>query len=253
MPRWAIIVFLLCIGGPSSVAAESLDGSRWLLAALPAENLLERVTVTLDFEEGRVAGTDGCNRFTGPYRLEDDELHIGDMASTRRGCAEPVMKQARNYMGVLDRARKAKIVDDSLQLFDANGELLAEFVPQLTALADTRWIVTGYNNGKQAVVSIGPDTSMTLEFDSENAISGTAGCNSFRGSYSSDSDNLTVGEIAATRRLCEDVVMAQEKLFLEALNRSASWRVEGNRLEIRDVGGAMLLIAKLAGSGSSGD
>jgi heat shock protein HslJ len=253
--RYAIIAPMICLMAVSCMAAtgvpDSLAGSRWILTELPPDELLERAIATLGFEDDRVVGSDGCNRFHGPFTFQDDELRIGKLVSTRKACPEPVMRQAKAYTTALSRARGVRVEDESLVLLDANGELLARFDPQPTTLANTQWKVTGYNNGKQAVVSTERDSVLTLEFDAGGAVHGTAGCNNFRGNYSAGAAELTIGEIASTRRMCEEQIMAQESAYLEALRRSATWRAEANRLEVRDSGHALLVIATLAESGSS--
>ena len=227
---------------------ESLDGSAWLLAELPPESLLEDVTATLAFEDGDVAGTDGCNRFRGSYEFSDGKIRIGKLASTMMACPEPVMRQAGTFTAALERARRATLEDDSLVLHDGEGELLARFDPQLQTVANTRWAVTGHNNGKQAVVSAAQGTSLSLEFDGAGGASGSAGCNRFRASYLVDGKTISFGEAALTRKMCEESVMDQESAFLKALERSSVVRIEADRLELRDDDGALQVTATYLGT-----
>ena len=230
----------------ASNAPESLDGSAWILAELAPESLLEDVTATLVFEDGQVAGTDGCNRFRGSYEFSDGDLRIGQVASSMMACPEPIMRQARTFISALEQTRGVTLEDDSLVLRGNGGEALARFDPQLQTLADTRWAVTSYNNGKQAVVSTELGTSLSLEFDDAGGASGSAGCNRFRASYAVDGRRISIGEAAATRRMCEEAVMTQEVAFLQALERSTHLRIEGERLELRDESGALQVAATLA-------
>ena len=44
----------------------------------------------------------------------------------------------------------------------------------------------GYNNGKQAVVSVTPGTTLTANFGADGMLSGGAGCNDYAASYKTD-------------------------------------------------------------------
>ena len=43
---------------------DTLDGTNWILTTLNGQPALKDTTVTLNFEAGRAAGSDGCNRYT---------------------------------------------------------------------------------------------------------------------------------------------------------------------------------------------
>ena len=153
----------------NTVFTETLEGSAWILAELPSETLLEDVTVTLAFEDGRVVGTDGCNRYHGSYTLEDGVLRLGKLAATMMACPDAIMRQARAFNAALERVRGARIDDGELLLLDADDIAVARFDPQSQALADTRWIVTGYNNGKQALV-MPVEAIISLDFDDTDGL-----------------------------------------------------------------------------------
>ncbi len=134
-------------------------------------------------------------------------------------------------------------------LVDDGGRVLATFAPQRTSLAGTSWRVTGYNNGRQAVVSVANGTTLTVAFDGTGRVTGSAGCNRFTGTYVQDGETLKMQALAATRRICGEPVgvMEQERTFLRALESAASVRFEGDRAEVRTTDGA--LAATLARAG----
>ena len=251
-PATAVVMMLALLVQLPAMADEHspdpLDGSAWILSELPPDALLDRVAATLAFEGGTVAGTDGCSRFTGSYTLDGDELHFGGLAGTMMACPEPVMEQARRYLSALESARGARHEDGGLALVGAAGELLARFDAQPVSVENTSWNVTGYNNGKGGVVSIAAGTSLTLEFDAAGTgtVSGSAGCNRYQGTYTSTDGAVEFGPLAATRRICQDDVMEQERLFLEALPRGTKIRFEARQLELRDEDGALQVAARLA-------
>jgi heat shock protein HslJ len=101
--------------------------------------------------------------------------------------------------------------------------------------------VIGYNNGKQAVVSVLLDTSMTASFGKDGALSGNSGCNTFSGTFKLDGNQITIGPLASTMMMCSDPagVMDQEAQYLAALQSAATYQIEGNVLELRTQDGAL--------------
>ncbi len=244
--RALVAVPILALSPPMLVAAmssETLDGSAWILAELPGETLLDDVAVTLAFEDGRIAGSDGCNRYRGAYTFEDEMLSLGEIATTMMACPDPVSRQARAFTDALKSAHGVRFEEGALLLVDSDNETVARFDAQVQSLAGTRWVVTAYNNGKQAVVSVPADASMTLEFDDAGKLGGSAGCNPFTGGYTTNGKEITVGNMATGRRMCAEDVMAREGAFLEALGRSQTFRIEANKVEFRDESGALQVTA----------
>lgn len=108
-------------------------------------------------------------------------------------------------------------------------------------LAGTAWQVTGYNNGRQAVVSVLNGTELTMEFPADGRVAGSAGCNRYTGTFKQDGGTLSFGPAAATRRMCVEPegILEQEQRFLKALETVATARQEADRLELRTADGAM--------------
>ncbi|MCS6847742.1 MAG: META domain-containing protein [Anaerolineae bacterium] len=226
----------------SRIGATGLAGSSWVLESLNGRPPLAEATITLNFEVNRVNGSDGCNRFMGGYTLDGFNIAFGQLAGTLMACPEPVMKQAADFQQALANARSFSVAEGRLTLLDEAGNAIATFVVQETDLAGTMWTVLSYNNGKQAVVSVITGTELTVMFDAEGRIGGNAGCNNFTGPYKTeDGGKITIGPLASTRKLCNipEGVMEQEAQFLAALETAATYRIEGDRLQLRTADGAM--------------
>jgi heat shock protein HslJ len=239
-----------CIAGalaasPVAMAAEPapLAGTAWTLAAMPDASLVLGTTATLQFAAGRVQGSDGCNRFSAPITIAGDALEVGPRgASTQMACPPAVMKQAQAFMQALQDARTWRVAGRELALLGADGAMLATFAAQSRDLAGTRWKVTGYNNGRQAVVSALGGTTLTMAFGDGGKVNGSAGCNRFSGRYTAAGDGkLVIDSVIATRKLCAqpEGVMEQERQFLDALRAVATARFEADRLELRKADGAL--------------
>jgi putative lipoprotein len=71
----------------------------------------------------------------------------------------------------------------------------------------------------------------------KNAVNGYSGCNTFRGSYEATDTSLRFKNMASTLMACLPAGSDTEKNFLSALNATATQRISGETLELRDQDG----------------
>lgn len=92
------------ITGTLSVA--DLAGPDWVLAELGRDQpVADGVEITLNFEEDRVAGAGGCNRYFGSVSsAAPGELRFSGMGATRMACPEPAMDLEQRYLSTLAEA-----------------------------------------------------------------------------------------------------------------------------------------------------
>lgn len=248
-------------GASSGVTAEplaiTLEGPVWLLASYgdpdnPTPVLPDsEITALFNAADGRVSGRSGCNNYFGSYTVDGDALTIGPLGSTMMACPEPLMQQEQAYTAALQGAENFSVEEDTLSISGGGKEL--RYIAQTEGLAGTAWSVTGYNNGKQAVVSPIIDTTLTLEFG-DTQLSGNAGCNTYTAEYTTDGNTITIGTAAVTARMCiaPDGVMEQEAAFVAALQSAATYSMQGGRLEMRTADDAMAISARSAPAGAAG-
>jgi heat shock protein HslJ len=232
-------------------AAMQLDGTGWVLSSLPGATLTERGRPTLQFSDGHVAGSDGCNRYSGRYESKGADFRVlPGVAATQMACEPAVDEQARVFMQALLHATRVRVDEAGLSLLDAGATTVAGFVAQSTELAGTSWSVTSFNDGRRdAVVGVLPGSEVTLEFGAGDTAAGTAGCNRYTTRYRRSGATLAFDSPAATRKACpQPGVMEQEHAFLAALANVATARIEGDRLELRRADGAIALVLHRAGS-----
>lgn len=112
-----------------------------------------------------------------------------------------------------------------------------------SSIEDTDWVLQSYGefgNLKDVLT----DTEITAEFvSSEGTVEGSAGCNSYSGSYEVKDSQLSIpGPIAATEMYCMEPegVMEQERQYLEILQAAKSHSVEDGELQI-NCGGQVLV------------
>ncbi len=240
-----------CSAMPAAADAPALDGTAWVLAALPGRTLVGGSTATLSFEGGRAQGSDSCNRFGVPFTARGNVIDLsGQGMSTQMACPPDVTKQAEAFRAALSSAKTYRVVDGRLQLLGADGAVLATFAAQSRSLAGTTWQVTGINNGRNALVSLVAGSTVTLQFLADGKVAGSAGCNQYTAGYEADGSKLRISAPASTRRLCPDTsVMEQEQAFLKTLEAVSTMRMEGNRVELRDAKGAMQVVATKSSGG----
>ena len=75
----------------------------------------------------KVAGTGGCNGFTGPSVAGPDTLRLGPLVSTGRACLSMPGSQEDMFFKALELTRKARMDRDQLVLMDETGKQLARF------------------------------------------------------------------------------------------------------------------------------
>jgi heat shock protein HslJ len=216
-----------------------------VLAALPGVPAWTGPAATLTFEAGRARGSDGCNRYSGSYRVSGSAIELpGRAAATMMACPPDVMQRAQAFTDALARARSYRAGGGELQLLGADGAPVAHLRAQSQALAGTSWRVVAINDGKGAVRSLHVGTALTLNFLQDERVAGSAGCNRYSAGYRAERGRLTFSQAAATRMLCSgEGVMEQERAFLAALASVTSARFDGDALELRGADGALLIDA----------
>lgn len=85
---------------------------------------------TLRFDERRVSGSDGCNRYGSAYTVSGDSLIISDqMMSTMMACESERMIKADQFRQSLMATKRYRIDGKTLTLLGGSGEVLGEFLP----------------------------------------------------------------------------------------------------------------------------
>ncbi len=232
----------------SAAPAFPLEGTYWVLQSLidqqgESQVALSATQVDAIFEQGRVSGTDGCNRYSASFELDGNKLTIQPGMSTLMACPEPIMGQAQLYQAALASASSYRIDGDALEILNSDGKVVLVYkTPGEVSLSGTSWIALSYNNGKQAVVSVLADSEITAIFGEDGKLSGSAGCNNYTATYSVDGKSIQISPAATTRMMCQtpEGVMDQEAAYLSAIQAAASYQLQGNSLTLKDADGATL-------------
>jgi heat shock protein HslJ len=231
------------LGGADAASAPAgLGGIDWQLRQFREgdsmrEPAAER-TAVLRFDNGRLSGNVGCNQLMGAYHSDGNKLVFEPrVASTMMACPPPLMEQERAVVEAIGKAASYRIDGDRLSIADAEGQTLMTFSERKSLpLTGTRWRLTNYNNGKQAIVTVLNDTQVMLQLRDDGELAGKA-CNAYRGRFERDGDRLqVVGPIAATRMACPGPEGAneQEAAYFAALERVTGFSISGDVLTFTD-------------------
>ena len=119
---FAAMTAALLIGGCSTLQIGSKDPLNGEWKSLSS-------SATIRFDNGRMSGSDGCNRFGSAYVSSGDTLMISDkMMSTMMACEPERMKSADQFRHVLILSKRYRLGEKTLTLLGTSGEILGEFV-----------------------------------------------------------------------------------------------------------------------------
>jgi heat shock protein HslJ len=113
-----------------------------------------------------------------------------------------------------------------LALLDADD---VELLRYRAATPVGSWRATGFLQGG-AFTTLLAGTEITASFDESGTLSGSAGCNAYGASYTTERGGIEIAKPAATRKACAepDGIMEQEAAYLAALPTAVQYRVAGN-------------------------
>lgn len=127
---FAVVVVLAGCASPETKLAsgDPLSGTRWSLVSFGGSPVLASVSTSMNFDKGRLAGSDGCNRYSTTYGAADNRLKIGpNIASTRMACPRPIMEEAATFIEMLGRTTGYRVDGDRMTLLDSSGLPMAAF------------------------------------------------------------------------------------------------------------------------------
>lgn len=228
--------------------ATRVVNTRGELASVWRPKLAGYRTPDISFSKAGVAsGNAGVNTFTGPYAAEEDgSISLGPFAVTKMAGPVQAQRQEDAYLQALGRAERYEVDAETLVLFDAAGKPLIEYeAGTAVTLENVTWMLTGYNNGMEAIVSVVPSAPVTALFE-DGSLSGSSGVNQYGTSYELDGSRLTIDEqINSTLMAGPADAMDQESAYLALLPKVRSYTIAGEELTLLGEDRTRLLIYRL--------
>jgi heat shock protein HslJ len=242
-PLAALLVLVAAggCGGDDEAASDpsAVEGVPWVLVSGVDVDGWEATAPSITFgEDGTASGSSGCNQWGGSYAFDGDTLELGEIAMTAMGCPPPTDEVERAYMDALQQANRWRLEDEELVLLDDDAELLR--YGAASPVGD--WQATGLLQG-DAFTSLQEGTEITASFAEDGALSGSAGCNTYNSTYTTDGGTIEIAEPSSTRMACPEPegVMDQEAAYLAALPTAVGFRVERGVLELLNAEGSAVV------------
>lgn len=199
-------------------------------------------TITANFSRNTIEGSGGVNRYTATYELNGVNGIVITVGATTQMAGPPaLMTQETAYLQALGRSVKYLVSSTQLQLLNASGAVLVSYTPgKSLTLTGQPWYCTGYNNGKQAVVSLEPSSEITAVFGADGTLQGNAGINDYLTHYTVSGTLMHINpSITSTLKAGPEPLMQQETLYLQALKTVTSYKINSDgTLDLFDKSGA---------------
>jgi heat shock protein HslJ len=128
-----VLVFLILVVGCTSQNVTNFEGTSWKMDTYLSsiDHLVSPVSstnLTLEFKDGRIYGSSGCNSFFAKYTVEKNSMSFGLIGATKMYCSnQGVMEQEQTYFMRLESVKTYKIEGGKLQLIDGNGKTVLVF------------------------------------------------------------------------------------------------------------------------------
>jgi putative lipoprotein len=237
-PLLTVVVLILGACTDATVAtteptpAEELVGSPWIVTSINGQGVVPAAPPTMAFgADGKISGTGGCNQYSAPYETTGGTIAIGDISSTLMLCEGAAGTQESVFLTALRGATAWRLDDDGALHLDGAGEIIADPAtqaptPEASPAGSAEGLVGAWD-----LAELGPTADLahlqpTIEFSADGAVSGFAGCNTFRGSYATDGATISFGPMATTKMACQRPASAVEADYLAALSGVTGWAVE---------------------------
>ncbi|ABI77897.1 putative lipoprotein [Hyphomonas neptunium ATCC 15444] len=236
-----------------STALKPLAGTSWLVETMGGTAIVAGSEPQINFDaDGKINGTTGCNQFFGGYAQNGAAIAFTGVGMTKMACmSDGVMEQETAFGAILSGNTQAKI--DSLGNLVIRGEDGISFTARPlpaegeategdpAVLGGGAWQVEDLNRA-----GIIDNTVLTLTFTEDGKVSGSTGCNSLSGTYTSTGTTLTFSPLMMTRRACvAPALNNQESKFTTALQGEMAWRITADgALELTREGGHRILLRR---------
>lgn len=234
------LVVAACSAGPGT--GGQLEGTEWILRSYAQDGELVLVPETeyadAEFDRHRVRGLSGCNTYDALVRTGGRTMMVSEPAVTFMACDEASMAFEAAYLGNLQASRWYSARREVLTIFGVGGETLLVFDASPRNPLLGTWVVDSFSDGPGAVVAPLDGTELEVVFGLAS-VGGSAGCNSFSGTYGTNGNAVRISRLATTQMACEDAVMTQEATFLEALQGVAFLDRQASTMLLTDRSGSL--------------
>lgn len=189
--------------------------------------------VRLDFRDGSLGASAGCNSMGGDLSADGDRLVVGVLSMTEMACDPPLMEQDE-WLAQFLSSRPTAQLDGATLTLTSDGTRLVLTEEQPSPMASTLWHLD------TVLLGPGPDgaaSSPPLGARASLRLVGTrlevrTGCNMGSADVVVEDDVLQVGPLALTKRGCKRELAELEATFVRVLQGAPSYEIDGQRLTV---------------------
>ena len=194
--------------------------------------------------DGTVVGNATVNTFRGPYTLDGRSAQMGPIVATDWAGGQQEMLQDETILDALRTASRYVIQNGELQLSDSAGDLLTSFqVAPEPKLVGPVWVATSLAAESGELASVVGSAPIAAAFSPDGKLAGSTGVNQYSAPYTATDSQMTIGpEIASTMMAGDELLMAQESRYLDALSKTAAFEIGEYQLTLFDSSGAELVV-----------
>lgn len=224
-------------GGASVDTEQQVTGVHWNAQTVTVDGKEHRAPegtyVKID-EDGKVQGSNGCNRFSTDASIDGATLDLGTMRTTLMACAKDRMTFEKTFGHAIAGKAEMKVDDDRLTLTSEKGDTVTFTAEPDAPLVGTAWTVTALND-RQTTTSLPKEAvgKARLTFTKDGHLRGSLGCNNVTATAKAADGKITFGTPTTTRKMCPAPVMKTEKALLAVLDGgTATYEVDHRALTV---------------------
>lgn len=131
-------LLLICLlAACSNASSPELSGTAWRLDHIRLEDdqLLEPLPAarySLSFDDRQISGMADCNAFGASYRLQQDQMTIGEVEMTAQDCGAESQRISQVMFAVLQAAPQVELQGEQLVFRTSQAALSFSLLPELT-------------------------------------------------------------------------------------------------------------------------
>lgn len=229
----------------------TLSGTSWVLASFSDAGMdvetplpgTQNLTVAFD-ADGQINGFAGCNYFFADYVINgDDTLTVSGIGVEDMDCDDEVMVQEERFLAALEDASMFRIFHTSLDLYYSDTEKLHFAQPDVdpsTPLANSSWELTHFYIPHLGQQGLRDGTRISLRILANGEFTGFGGCNNYTGTYTVTDSKFLVTSVERNMRPCDLNTQQQEDQYLNFLQQSKTFELNGMTLSIEHLRGQEL-------------